>query len=33
MADTAALGGLEVPVLDAAARAKIDAHLPAFGTS
>ncbi|MED6311381.1 MAG: CoA-binding protein, partial [Pseudomonadota bacterium] len=33
MADTAALGDLEVPVPDAAARAKIDAHLPAYGTS
>lgn len=33
MADTAALGGLEIPVLDPAARAKIDEHLPAYGTS
>ena len=33
MADTAALGGLEVPVLDPAARNKIDAYLPAYGTS
>ena len=33
MADTAALAGLEVPVLDPAARAKIDKHLPPYGTS
>ena len=33
MADTAALAGLEVPVLDPAARAKIDEHLPPYGTS
>lgn len=33
MADTAALMGLEVPILDPAARARIDEHLPAYGTS
>ena len=33
MADTAELAGLEVPVLDPAARAEIDKHLPAYGTS
>lgn len=33
MADTAALAGLEVPVLDAETRARIDEHLPAYGTS
>ena len=33
MADTAALAGLEVPILDPKARAVIDTHLPAYGTS
>lgn len=33
MADTAELAGLEVPVLDAATRARIDAFLPPYGTS
>jgi len=33
MADTCTAAGLEVPQLDAATRATIDVHLPAFGTS
>jgi acetate---CoA ligase (ADP-forming) len=33
MADTCAAAGLDVPVLDAASRARIDAHLPSYGTS
>jgi acyl-CoA synthetase (NDP forming) len=33
MADACAAAGLEVPVLDAATRARIDVHLPAYGTS
>jgi acyl-CoA synthetase (NDP forming) len=33
MADTAALAGLEVPILDPEARARIDEHLPNYGTS
>ncbi|MCB1740585.1 MAG: CoA-binding protein, partial [Gammaproteobacteria bacterium] len=33
MADTAELEGLEVPVLDAATRARIDEFLPPYGTS
>ena len=33
MADTAALMGLEVPILDPGARARIDEYLPAYGTS
>lgn len=33
MADTCSAAGLEVPELDAATRATIDVHLPAFGTS
>ena len=33
MADACAAAGLEVPELDAATRAAIDVHLPAYGTS
>ena len=33
MADTCSLQGLEVPTLDAATRAVIDARIPAYGTS
>ena len=33
MADTCAAAGLEVPILDAETRARIDNHLPAYGTS
>lgn len=33
MADTASLAGLTVPPLDAVTRARIDEHLPAYGTS
>jgi acyl-CoA synthetase (NDP forming) len=33
MADACTAAGLEVPPLDAATRAAIDAHLPAYGTS
>jgi acyl-CoA synthetase (NDP forming) len=33
MADTCAAAGLEVPMLDAATRARVDQHLPAYGTS
>ena len=33
MADACAAAGLEVPELDPATRARIDAHLPAYGTS
>jgi acetate---CoA ligase (ADP-forming) len=33
MADACAAAGLEVPVLDADTRARIDRHLPAYGTS
>ena len=33
MADACTAAGLEVPQLDAATRAKIDVHLPAYGTS
>ena len=33
MADACAAAGLEVPTLDAETRARIDAHLPAYGTS
>jgi acyl-CoA synthetase (NDP forming) len=33
MADACAAAGLEVPELDAATRARIDVHLPAYGTS
>jgi len=33
MADTCAAAGLEVPVLDADTRARLDLHLPAYGTS
>jgi acyl-CoA synthetase (NDP forming) len=33
MADACAAAGLEVPPLDAATRASIDVHLPAYGTS
>jgi len=33
MADTCSLQGLEVPTLDAATRAAIDARIPAYGTS
>lgn len=33
MADACAAAGLEVPELDAATRASIDVHLPAYGTS
>lgn len=33
MADACVAAGLEVPELDAATRASIDVHLPAFGTS
>lgn len=33
MADACTAAGLEVPPLDAATRAKIDVHLPAYGTS
>jgi acyl-CoA synthetase (NDP forming) len=33
MADACAAAGLEVPPLDAATRAAIDTHLPAYGTS
>lgn len=33
MADACTAAGLEVPVLDAATRARIDVHLPSYGTS
>jgi acetate---CoA ligase (ADP-forming) len=33
MADACAAAGLEVPILDADTRARIDRHLPAYGTS
>jgi len=33
MADTCVAAGLEVPVLDQVSRARIDAHLPSYGTS
>jgi acyl-CoA synthetase (NDP forming) len=33
MADNAAAAGLDVPVLDAATRRSVDAHLPAYGSS
>jgi acyl-CoA synthetase (NDP forming) len=33
MADACAAAGLEIPQLDAATRARIDVHLPAYGTS
>ena len=33
MADTCAAAGLEVPMLDAVTRARVDQHLPAYGTS
>jgi acyl-CoA synthetase (NDP forming) len=33
VADACALAGLEMPILDDAVRAKIDAHLPPYGTS
>jgi acetate---CoA ligase (ADP-forming) len=33
MADACAAAGLEVPVLDEAARKSIDAHIPSYGTS
>jgi acetate---CoA ligase (ADP-forming) len=33
MADTCAAAGLEVPMLDADTRARVDRHLPAYGTS
>jgi len=33
MADACTAAGLEVPTLDAATRARIDEHLPAYGTS
>jgi acetate---CoA ligase (ADP-forming) len=33
MADTCAAAGLEVPMLDAATRARVDQHLPTYGTS
>ena len=33
MADACALAGLDMPLLDDAARARIDAYLPPYGTS
>ncbi len=33
MADTCAAAGLDVPLLDATTRARVDAHLPSYGTS
>ena len=33
MADTCAAAGLEVPLLDADTRARLDVHLPSYGTS
>jgi acetate---CoA ligase (ADP-forming) len=33
MADTCVAAGLEVPILDAETRARVDRHLPAYGTS